>query len=180
MALGEVGESTLAPAIRPFLADPEERPRIRAVAALAALRDESALPAIAERLDDPALTVRNAAALALERFGAPAVAPLAARLAGEAATAHPALALRTLGRLALGLETGEEPAARSAGEAARKALRAALAAPASGVPALAAAAEGLLGLEEPALAREVAARLSEERDPLLARCRERALAAARP
>ena len=125
-ALGEVGDAAAAPAIRPYLDDPDERTRIRAVAALAALKDEAALPALVARFADPALTVRNAAAIGLERFGAAAVAPLADSLGSGAVGSHPALRLRTLGRLALTLKGAEDPAGEAARVRALGALQASL------------------------------------------------------
>jgi HEAT repeat protein len=148
-ALGEVGDAGAAPAIRPSLDDPAERTRIRAVAALAALKDEAALPAIVARLDDPALTVRNAAALALERFGAPAVAPLAESL-GEAGAGHPALRLRTLGRLALVLQAAVDAEGQVARARAQAALQAAAADAAATEPARLAGRDGLRAIEQAA------------------------------
>jgi HEAT repeat protein len=179
-ALGEVGDPAAAPAIRPYLDDPDERTRIRAVAALAALDDEAALPDLVARFADPALTVRNAAAVGLERFGAEAVEPLAASLERDAAGGHPGLRLRTLGRLALALKRAADPAAGEALARARATLLAAFEAtlPSLSPPALAAAADALLALEEPALAARVAQRLERAVDPQLVRCRDRARVAA--
>ncbi|MCK4411909.1 MAG: HEAT repeat domain-containing protein [Candidatus Eisenbacteria sp.] len=100
-ALGRIGDHAAAPAIRPFLEDEGERRRIYSLAALASLADTTALPAIVARLDDPLLTVRAAASAALTVLPTPAVAPLCGLL--EAGPTHPAIGLRTLGKIAVAL-----------------------------------------------------------------------------
>jgi HEAT repeat protein len=172
--LGEIGDASAAPRIVPYLRDGDERTRIRAVAALCALRDVASLPALVECFSDAELTVRNAAAIGLEQFGTDAVGPLEASL--DASADHVALRLRTLGRIAVGLREAKEPPAHEALARARRLLLAQLDASVYGKTpaAVAAAAEGLLALEDPELKARVAQRLAEETDPLLRRCYEQA------
>ncbi|MBD3236211.1 MAG: hypothetical protein GF330_05885, partial [Candidatus Eisenbacteria bacterium] len=128
-ALGRIGETEVEgldvrAALRPMLRDAQERRRIYTAAALRALRDTVAIPALVDLLEDRQLTVRAAAHAALRRFQAAAIPDLVAGL--EAASSHRATIVRTLGRAAEALRDSTDAVSLTARGAARRALLAEL------------------------------------------------------
>jgi HEAT repeat protein len=168
-ALGRIEDRAAAPAIRPFLLDEDERRRIYSLAALASLSDTTALPGIAARLDDSLLTVRAAASAALTTLGRPAVAPLVGLLA--AAPEHPAIAVHTLGRIAVALRDSTARRDLLARGEARRILMDVLSRPAGeSLPAArAAAVRALVELGDDATLSFVRLRMEDEYDPLVLR-----------
>jgi len=168
-ALGQIGDRAGAEAVRPFIADGEERRRIAASDAAAVLLDTLAVPALVARLSDPLLTVRAAAMAALRRFGAAGVAPLCASLgqAGE----HRVAKMRTLGALAVALRDSSDARSLTARAAARRALLAELERPIDETlpAARASAVEALLRLGDAETSRLVRLRMEDEFDPLVRR-----------
>lgn len=167
--LGLIGDPAARPTVRPYLRDAAERRRLAAIGAVAALKDTLSLPALAERLGDPMLTVRSAAASALIGFRDLAVAPICADLA--AGGDQRAMRLRTLGRIAVALRDSTGAPALGARARARRALMAALdAPPAESLPdARAAAVEGLMGLGDDETLAFVRSRMQDESDPWVKR-----------
>ena len=170
--LGLIGDPAARPAVRPYLRDAAERRRLAAIGAVAALKDTLSLPALAERLGDPMLTVRSAAASALIGFRDLAVDPICASLA--AGGDQRAVRLRTLGRIAVALRDSTGAAALEARSRARRALMSALDAPlAESLPdARAAAVEGLMGLGDDETLAFVRLRMRDEFDPWVKRAFE--------
>jgi HEAT repeat protein len=170
--LGLIGDPAARPAVRPYLRDTGERRRLAAIGAVAALKDTLALPVLAERLSDPLLTVRSAAASALIGFREVAVDPICAGLA--AGEDQRAVRLRTLGRIAVALRDSTSATALKARSRARRALMDALDAPlAETLPdARAAAVEGLVGLGDDETLAFVRLRMQDEYDPWVKRAFE--------
>jgi len=173
-ALGKIGDPAAAPAVRPFLEDERERPRIAAARALAALRDTASVAALAARLSDPALTVRSAASRALARLGPPSVEPLCRGL--EARADQRSLRLRTLGHIAASLVDSTDVASLQARARARRCLMDELDhSPGAGPPAArAAAVAGLWALGDEETRAFVRRRMLDEADPLVRRTFEAA------
>jgi HEAT repeat protein len=129
---------------------------------------------IAALLDDPMLTVRAAASLALRSFSAPAVAPIAKMIL---ASPRPrSVAVETLGRIAFAVKDSTSASTVRARGVARSTLMSALdLGIAQNDPELrAAAASALLKLGEPEVKEFVRLRTLDETDPLVKRSCERA------
>ncbi len=173
-ALGTIGDPAAAPAIRPYLADSLERRRIVACVALAACKDTTAVPELAARLDDPALTVRSAASAAVASFGASAAGPLIARLADG--TEHRAILTQTLGRIAAVLKDKTDAPSRMQWAASREALLAELdrSMKEGNPPARAAAVAAVMSLGDAASLERAARAMRAEEAPLVRRAYERA------
>lgn len=182
-ALGRIGETEVAgrdvrAALRPLLRDGQERRRIYTAAALRALADTTAIPALVALLDDPQLTVRAAAHSALRGFGAAAVSAIEARLAQD--PAHRATLVRTLGRVAAALRDSSDAVSLTARGLARGTLLGELRRRPQVAAARAAAVDALVALGGQATLREVELQLADESDPLVRRTYELALAREEP
>jgi hypothetical protein len=103
-ALGDIGDSAVAPRILYLLRDDYEPSRIVTCEALGKLKAAAAIPELARALADRLFTVRSAAEDALGRTGRPALDPLLAALDTQRAPAR-GHSLRVLGRFAAELDT---------------------------------------------------------------------------
>jgi len=108
-ALGEIGDSKTAAAIRPHLKSPKERRRIYSATALGKLGNTQFVPDLIGALDDSMFTVRSAAAYSLVGFKENAVAPLIADIGNREPSA---IEITTLGTIYAAVEKDDAKAAR--------------------------------------------------------------------
>jgi HEAT repeat protein len=168
-ALGTIGDPAARPAVRPFLKDREERRRLSAAGAAAALRDTSSVPVLAALLSDSLLTVRSAAYEALRQFGASSIRPVADRLRADGCPRRVAH-VRALAKVAAALADSSDALSLDARYVARQTLLAELERrSARAAASRAAAVEGLIALGDEETLAAVRMRMADEPDALVQR-----------
>lgn len=168
-SLGDIGEPRVVPDILYLLKDSYEPSRIVTAEALGKLKNPVAFEPLIRALGDELFTVRSAAEAALTAFGEPALAPV---LDAMPKLAAPALghAARVCGTLAAELDSveGREQRVR-----ARQELRGLLGAESNFVRLV--AVQGLAGMLDEPLRRDLADRRAIETDPFVLAELDRAL-----